>query len=238
MAEQQSEQPVVFIRRVLTRLIRELENCNGRSDHIDSVSYRLDWLYNSLVRYLGAYNPVSDQLVGFVRDAKDLLQILAHENGAANSYRTEQVTYGGRGRPKFDVSREQLEFLLERGFSVPDVARMLGLSVRTTERRLQEFNISSRQFFTDIDDQTLDRAIRDILRSFPSYGYRRMTGALLSNGIKVQQVRIRESMRRVNPDGILLRALTINTVQRRKYQVYAPLALWHVDGNHKLIRYG
>lgn len=236
MAEQQSEQPVIFIRQLLTRLIRELENFNGRSDHIDSVLYRIDWLYNSLVRYLGAYNSVSDHLVGIVRDAKDLLQSLVHEYEAPNSYRTEQISSGGRGRPKFDVSRDQLEFLLERGFSVPDVAHMLGLSVRTTERRLQEFNISSRQFFTIIDDQTLDRTIEDVLRSFPSYGYRRMTGALLSNGIKVQQVRIRESMRRVNPDGILLRALTINTVQRRKYQVYAPLALWHVDGNHKLIR--
>ena len=43
-------------------------------------------------------------------------------------------------------------------------------------------------------------------------------------------------MRRVDPEGVLLRALTINTVNRRKYQVYAPLALWHIDGNHKLIR--
>ena len=236
MAEQQSEQPAVFIRRLLTHLIRDLKNCNGRSDHIDSVLYCIDWLYNSLVHYLGAYNSVSDELVGIVRDAKDLLQSLVHEYEAPNSCRTEQVSYGDRGRPKFDVSRDQLEFLLERGFSVPDVAHMLGLSVRTTERRLQEFNISSRQFFTIIDDQTLDRTLEDILRSFPSYGYRRMTGALLSNGIKVQQFRIRESMRRVNPDGILLRALTINTVQRRKYQVYVPLALWHVDGNHKLIR--
>ena len=53
----------------------------------------------------------------------------------------------------------------------------LTCSVRTTERPLQEFNISSRQFFTIIDDQTLDRTIDDILRSFQSYGYRRMTGA-------------------------------------------------------------
>ena len=52
----------------------------------------------------------------------------------------------------------------------------------------------------------------------------------------VQQVWIRESTRRVDPEGVLLRALTINTVNRRKYQVYAPLALWHIDGNHKLIR--
>lgn len=162
MAEQQSEQPVIFIRRLLTRLIRELENFNGRSDHIDSVLYRIDWLYNSLVRYLGAYNSVSDHLVGIVRDAKDLLQSLVHEYEAPNSYRTEQISSGGRGRPKFDVSRDQLEFLLERGFSVPDVAHMLGLSVRTTERRLQEFNISSRQFFTIIDDQTLDRTIEDV----------------------------------------------------------------------------
>lgn len=75
MAEQQSEQPVIFIRRLLTRLIRELENFNGRSDHIDSVLYRIDWFYNSLVRYLGAYNSVSDHLVGIVRDAKDLLTL-------------------------------------------------------------------------------------------------------------------------------------------------------------------
>ena len=61
MAEQQSEQPVVFIRRLLTRLLREFENCNGLSDHIDSVLYRIDWLYN--------YNSVSDELVGIVRDA-------------------------------------------------------------------------------------------------------------------------------------------------------------------------
>ena len=198
--------------------------------------YRIDWLYNCLVRYLGAYNSVSNELVGIVRDTKDLLQSLVHEYEAPNSYRTEQVSYGGRGRPKFDVSRNQLEFLLKRGSSVPDVAHTLGLSVRTTERRLREFNISSRRFFTIMDDETLDRTIEDILRSFPSYGYSRMTDALLSNGIKVQQFRIRESMRRVNPDGILLRALTINTVQRRKYQVYAPLTLWHVDRNHKLIR--
>ena len=64
-----------------------------------------------------------------------------------------------------------------------------------------------------------------------------MTGALTSRGIKVQQVCICEAMRRVNPEGVLLRVLAINTVNRRKYQVYGPLALWHVDGNHKLIRF-
>ena len=44
-------------------------------------------------------------------------------------------------------------------------------------------------------------------------------------------------MRRVNPDGVLLRALELRAVRRRRYQVRGPLSLWHIDGNHKLIRY-
>ena len=141
MAEQ-PEQMAVFIRQVLVSLARKFENCNGRSDHLDSVVYdvyRIDWLYNCLVRYLGVNDSISDQLVGLVRDAKDLLEVLVQQNTTSRSYRVEQVSHGGRGRPKFDVSREQLEFLLERGFSVRDVAQLLGLSLRETERRLQEF---------------------------------------------------------------------------------------------------
>jgi hypothetical protein len=152
------------------------------------------------------------------------------------SYRVEQLSIGNRGRPKFNIAKEQMEFLLERGFSLPDVAKILGVSLRTIERRLKDFNLSARIFYSRMDDETLDNTIRDILRTFPSTGYRRMTGFLLSRGIRVQQERIRLSMRRVDPEGVLLRSLQLTTVNRRRYQVYAPLALWHVDGNHKLIR--
>ena len=76
------------------------------------------------------------------------------------TYRVEQVSHGGHGRPKFVVLREQLQYLLERDFSVPDVAQHLGLSLRTTERRLHEFGITSGQFFTTIDNETLDRTVK------------------------------------------------------------------------------
>ena len=153
-----------FIRQTLHSLVRRLENSN--EDNLDSVSYRIDWLYNSLVRYVGVYDLVSEQVISLIRDAKDLLQILVSQNDVPHSYRVEQVSNGGRGRPRFDVSKEQLEFLLERGFSVPAVAQILGISVRTTERRLQEFGISATQLFTLINDQTLDRTIEDIKFSF------------------------------------------------------------------------
>jgi len=49
--------------------------------------------------------------------------------------------------------------------------------------------------------------------------------------------RVQESMRRVDPGGILVRTLQLNPRRRRRYSVPAPNSLWHIDGNHKLIRY-
>lgn len=45
-----------------------------------------------------------------------------------------------------------------------------------------------------------------------------------------------DSMRRVNPEGVMMRRLSIQTARRRQYSVPAPNHLWHIDGNHKLIR--
>ena len=46
---------------------------------------------------------------------------------------------------------------------------------------------------------------------------------------------MRESQRRVDPEGSMLRRLC--AIQRRVYKVAAPRSLYHMDGNHKLIRY-
>ena len=76
-----------FIRLLLVSLIREIENCNGGRDNLDSLVHRTDWLYNSLVRYLGVNDSVSDQLISLVRDAKDQLEVLVHQDAASYSYR-------------------------------------------------------------------------------------------------------------------------------------------------------
>ena len=163
---------------------------------------------------------VDERVIILVGNANDILRQTVQN--VPHSYSVAQVYTGERGRPKLNISQDQLQFLVERGFTIPDISRMLNVSVRTIERRLHDFGLSTTENYSHIDDQFLDRIIQGILRDFPSFGYRRMTGALASRGIKVQQVRIREA---------------INTVNRRKYQVYGPLALWHIDGNHKLIRF-
>src|SRR5436853_6177757 len=60
-------------------------------------------------------------------------------------------------------------------------------------------------------------------------------GLLRSQGIRIPRQRLRDSLQRVDTFGVLNR--WSNIISRRKYQVAGPNALWHIDGNHKLIRW-
>lgn len=50
----------------------------------------------------------------------------------------------------------------------------------------------------------------------------------MGTGYIIQQNRIKESMRRVDFEGVLYRRLSLKSVQRRVYNVRAPLSLWHI----------
>lgn len=68
------------------------------------------------------------------------------------------------------------------------------------------------------------------------HGHKMMLGHLSAQGIRIQRQRVQESMGRVDSQGVLLRTLQLNPRRRRRYSVPAPNSLWHIDGNHKLIR--
>ena len=148
-----------------------------------------------------------------------------------------QKTFTGeRGRPVFDIPKEQLEFLTEKKFTVGEMAQLFGVSKHTLERRLSEFGLSVRANYARLTDAELDATVNDIIAYFPNVGCKRLSGLLLGRGLRIQQSRIRECMRRVNPEGVLLRALELRLIQRRSYYVQGPLSLWHIDGNDKYIR--
>ena len=142
---------------------------------------------------------------------------------------------GGPGRPKFIVSFAVLDLMVELGFSVVSIANILGVSRSTICRRLKEAGLSASQKYCCISNSDLDDVVQSIFHTFPNCGYKMMTGHLKERGITVQQFRVRESVRRVDPEGTALRFRS--TLKRRQYNVMFPLELWHIDGNHKLIRY-
>ncbi|KAJ8348991.1 hypothetical protein SKAU_G00275800 [Synaphobranchus kaupii] len=73
------------------------------------------------------------------------------------------------------------------------------------------------------------------------YLLHRVSAAVIAEIFGVSERTIRRRMEehsiRVDPEGVRLRTLSMRTIRRRQYSVPAPNAMWHIDGNHKLIRW-
>ena len=137
-----------------------------------------------------------------------------------------------QGRPTVEVSVEEVEYLRSLRFNWTKIATILGISRRTL---LQEWNLPLDINYSVISDSDLDRLVAEVKRDNPTCGEVLLTSHLLIRGIKIQRSRLRASLHRVDSRAIGLRRR--ETVRRRTYSVEAPNSLWHIDGNHKLIRW-
>jgi len=100
---------------------------------------------------------------------------------------------------------------------------------------MSSFGLSVSGMYSTIDDSHLDALVQHASNEHPGIGIRMLKGFLNSQGFRIQRERIRLSLLRIDPIGIMERWRL--TVKRRKYSVRFPLSLWHIDGNHKLIRW-
>ena len=90
------------------------------------------------------------------------------------------------GRPAVTVEVDQLHFFVDNGFKVKDIALLLGCSKRTVERRMNNYQLSTRNY-TIICDADLDELLRGMTSVFPRCGWRLMDGRLRAQGIHVQR---------------------------------------------------
>lgn len=176
----------------------------------------------------------SREILSLIELAKEQLE-LTMRRSEDNPYQARTEISGRKGRTRFIISLEQLQYFVDNGFTATDMSAMLGVSRSTVERRLREFNLSTAPRYTDLSNNDLDNLVSEVQSEFSNAGYRRIDGQLRQRGILVQQHRLRESVQRVDSDGVALR--WFDAIKRRTYSVPGPLCLWHIDGNHKLIRY-
>ena len=148
---------------------------------------------------------------------------------------TRECCFIQRGRPRIDISDEQLLLLLRNDFNLADMAGILNCSIRTVQRRLQERGLDRRQRYSVIADVDIDNQVSAIQSMHPESGCRMIDGIFRSMGHIIQRRRIRESLHRVDPAGSRRRLSRV--IHRRVYCVHSPNALWHIDGNHKLVRW-
>jgi len=79
--------------------------------------------------------------------------------------------------------------------TLQSISDQLGLSRTTFYRRRLEHNLPvGKEWFSDLPDEAVDAVVRDILAVNPNAGETMIRGGFASRGIKIQVVRIRQSI--------------------------------------------
>ena len=133
------------------------------------------------------------------------------------------------------VDIEDIEFLRSLRFSFVKISQILGLSRATLYRRMEEEGVTRISKYSDISDADLDREVIDIKAQHPNDGERLLIGHLATRGVIVPRAKLRASIHRVDPENTAIRRSV--AIRRRIYHVAGPNSLWHLDCNHKLIRW-
>ena len=89
------------------------------------------------------------------------------------------------GRPRFSIPKAQLEYLVENNFTEPQMASIIGVSVRTIHRRLADFEISPTSKYSNLTDDELDEIVSGVQKDHPMCGTKQMhAGTSFQFGIK------------------------------------------------------
>jgi hypothetical protein len=147
------------------------------------------------------------------------------------------------GRPKLHIDPAFLQHAVNNlNYGPARISPLLPIraSGRTIRRAILDQGLRvasqpSRQF-SSLSDAALDHLVRQFLADRPGAGTAYAIGYLRAEGYVVCRRRVRAALRRVQPIAQLLRTRQAPT--RRVYSVAGPNALWHMDGNLKMVRYG
>mmetsp|Transcript_25666 Transcript_25666/g.36809 ORF Transcript_25666/g.36809 Transcript_25666/m.36809 type:complete len:316 (-) Transcript_25666:225-1172(-) len=138
------------------------------------------------------------------------------------------------GRRYKNIHEEEVSNMLKLGFTFDYISNYLSISRKTLYRWIRRTEFCPP--FTFLNNEELDNVILQHITGEPRRGENSIAAYLQSNGYKVSRAQLRESIHRVDPEGVLERSR--KPIHRRAYNVLGPHHLWHIDGNHKLIRYG
>lgn len=136
------------------------------------------------------------------------------------------VPTGARGRPKFQITQEQLEYLYSLSFSWNDISEMLGVSRMTIYRCRRDFNMINEAHQT-LTDHQLRTIITELRSELPSFGETMVMGHLRTCGYSVTRERMRQAIHSTDPINTSLRWRG-NLSYRRPYSVPGPNSLWHI----------
>ena len=120
-------------------------------------------------------------------------------------------------------------------FTKLQIAELLGISRKTLYNRIGACDSMNFSNYSDITETQLDDIVRRVKLEHPDDGEVMVAGHLLKMDYHVQYSKLRSSIHGVDPFGTAERRSV--AIRRRVYHVSAPNEVWHIDGNHKLIKW-
>ena len=228
---------VRLVRGFASDMNRTLHEGRFNSQSIDMLSTTADRVLRAFVMLLVVFpflEADAASMQSVVHALRELSVRLPDNHTLPYGYYPSVCFDGTRGRPRIRVTSDILEYFFSHGFSASTTAMLLHVSLSTVRRWMSEYGMMIRDQYSAISDSELDRIVTLVQHRNPNCGYRMMQGYLRRMGHRIQQSRVRDSMIRIDPEGVLSRWCT--AVQRRVYSVPSPNSLWHIEGNHRLIR--
>ena len=124
------------IETVLLDVINQLNSNTG----LDYSLYKVEWLCSVVFRLKGMFE---ETLLLNLLQARLLISLIINDNSfdLHNTYRAVIAT-GDKRRPKLDISPDQLQYFLEKGFQGTDIAKMLRVR-RTRQFKEHSKNLES-----------------------------------------------------------------------------------------------
>ena len=118
-------------------ILREKDAYDNTLDPIvlESIIDHLKQLY----RHLLVIPQIDDNLLSYVSLTIATMEEKSENVNRETSGRVVPLLSGNVGRPRFDIAQDQIEYLLDLSFTCPDIARLLGVSLRTIRRRMGSF---------------------------------------------------------------------------------------------------
>ena len=115
---------------------------SARLHRLDYTLFRLEWVLNVLTSYSDTKTTRADaRIVHLVHQAREAVTD-ANQSPSTDVFQAGSIFTGQHGRPKLEVTQEQLQFLAESWLNTPQIASLLGVSQRMVERRLREWNLN------------------------------------------------------------------------------------------------
>ena len=207
---ERSVQALAYIQDVLT---------NGNGMH----SSTSDEIYQ---RYSEQISSLSECLTGVYTEWEQYRATLEISPSTAFSVST-MPSNRQRGRPRFQIHREQIVYLRSMSFTWHQIAELLGVSRMTIHRRYREFGLHEELGRNRMINTDLDTLLREMRVEFPTMGETMVWGRLQSLGCSVTREQLRQSIRRTDPLHTALRSPSA-AISRRPYSVPGPNSLWHI----------